>query len=936
LQTQITALSAQVADASCNGLQTSLGTFVNTINAVNEKYKTTLAEAQLLPASQDPGATMATVKEDFANLATAALGSNSNTPNGGPLDSAINGIHDLLMGQGGDASAGVIHVCAQAGLLNYRTVTKKGTQTAQQWVDDRPYYAYVTALVNYYENYEVLGTTLIQEAAYYRVTALLARDKVTVPADQTTSACAVPDRTSDDPGQMCRNSAALTRHVYGNLVAEWTLTGRPYSDGKVVLQVDDAATGNGAGAQPILWVRDPTSVIASMATGTWQTDPNKTGSYDAFDGWKPARLDEWQSLQKGAAQALSSCNSGSVVSLSVFTCMAQYSGLFTHYSGTFWMPGQQATGLKLPAPDFSVLSVLGYGGNRYQFEYGGPDLALRCFATGEPSGYTPFACSQDWLDHHVAITKATAESEHTLEATYTVQWGFQVPGVSLPPWSLGYYYLEPINQTGDYAFDATNQAYPLRINDTPDPTPALPFFLQSFQMHALKVCDGSAGTHYMCAAADFPYAPKETTEKLWQTLTVVTTNTDTQQCVNTVGVPQLCAPRGNAKPTAQDQPFENFLNETIPNPSQPSPAPTGHPSIKLDGGTAECAPAGWKAPPDNWAYGKVSPLPDTWTATSGGAAYTTPTSPNALVRLDDKLDLHRLVKTAGFDATQPFQLTCTVNARWDHLVNTGSAISAVYQVTPVGSGFVVTRVPDAPVIGTASAGPESATVKWTVGASGSDKITNFQITPYIGGVAQPALKPLPATGGDLSPTAGAKDSVTIAGLKSGTTYTFSVRANAAVPGSTAVVSSPLSAESLPVTPKEVKPLTPITPTTTTTTVPLTPLSTTTTTVPLTPVTPTTVPLAPVSPAYAASVTRVDAHTALASFVPHTPVKLVDLHYDVHGQQQDFRMVLQANGGYETPVVNLSAGDDVSYWFYYEPSAPGSAPVITPRGSYTQK
>jgi hypothetical protein len=923
LQIQLAGLSKQIANASCNGLLADLNPYIDTITGVSHLYGTTLTTAEGLPTSPDPTATLATTKADYTNLVTAALGKNANTPVGGPLDKAIAGIHRSLVGEGGNADNGVIHTCAKAGLLNFQA----GKATTH-WVDDRSYYAYVTALVNYYENYEVLALSLVQEATYYQVTQRLADAHVIISPEQTKSACALKQADAGDPLQLCRDSATLTDDVYQDLVDEWTLTGRPYSDDKTVLQVGSATSAQPGNIKPILWVRDPKAVPAAMATGTWKTDPNKTGTYDNLSGWKPAGLAEWTSLLTSSIQTNDGSCPGSVHSPNdLFDCMSS-SGQFAHVSGIFWLPQQKASGLKLPAP--TTISVLGNGGNRYAFEFGGPDLTLRCFVDATPSQYSPIACGQDWISRHGAVTKQTAESEHTSEATYTIQWGFNVTGLTLPPTTFGYYYIEPYAQTAPgYAFDDKTQAYPAPINTAV--TGALPFFLEPIKISVLKTCNGFFSTEYMCDDSDKTYAPQATPEGLWQTLAVPTTQSSTQQCVNTVGVPQLCAPVNGAKPTAEDQSFEAWINNTIPNPSLPAPEAKDRPTITAAGTGAQCNSLGWKAAPANWTYGPVRAQPTTWTATDGTKSYTSPTGSGTPAGNGDTLDLKAFATAAGFDAGTPFQLTCTVNARWEGLVNSGSASSATYQVTPKGATFVLTQVPDAPSIGAAVAGDKSATVHWTVGANHGTPISSFTVTPYLKGVAQAPLPALAAGGPDLSAAEGSKDSTVIKDLTPGTAYTFTVTANATAAGTTTLVPSPPSSQSKAVTPIEVGPKpAPLTePTTTTTVPPLKPIGP-----PVTIPTTTTTTTAPPSTGYTQSMTKVSASEALADFVPAAPINLVDVRYRINGVEQDFRMVLQ-NGHYQKTLVGLAKGDVVTYWFYYEPAQTGAQPITTPDYTYTQ-
>jgi hypothetical protein len=85
----------------------------------------------------------------------------------------------------------------------------------------------------------------------------------------------------------------------------------------------------------------------------------------------------------------------------------------------------------------------------------------------------------------------------------------------------------------------------------------------------------------------------------------------------------------------------------------------------------------------------------------------------------------------------------------------------------------------------ASAGDGSANLTWTAPANGGSTITSYTITPYIGSTAQPATK----LSGSPPPTG-----VTIGGLSSTSSYTFTVQAT------NAVGSGPVSEPSNAVTP----------------------------------------------------------------------------------------------------------------------------------------
>ncbi len=93
--------------------------------------------------------------------------------------------------------------------------------------------------------------------------------------------------------------------------------------------------------------------------------------------------------------------------------------------------------------------------------------------------------------------------------------------------------------------------------------------------------------------------------------------------------------------------------------------------------------------------------------------------------------------------------------------------------------------PAAPTGVSATGGEGSATVTWTAPSPGTSPITSYTVTPYIGSTAQSS------TVVNGSPPA---TSTTIAGLKNGTTYTFTVTAT------NAVGSGPPSEKSNAVTP----------------------------------------------------------------------------------------------------------------------------------------
>ena len=94
-------------------------------------------------------------------------------------------------------------------------------------------------------------------------------------------------------------------------------------------------------------------------------------------------------------------------------------------------------------------------------------------------------------------------------------------------------------------------------------------------------------------------------------------------------------------------------------------------------------------------------------------------------------------------------------------------------------------MPGAPDGVAASAGNGRRPVSWTAPADGGSPITSYTVTPYVGGVAQPATT---VTGSPPATT------TPITGLTNGTAYTFTVSAT------NAIGTGPASAASNAVTP----------------------------------------------------------------------------------------------------------------------------------------
>jgi hypothetical protein len=135
-----------------------------------------------------------------------------------------------------------------------------------------------------------------------------------------------------------------------------------------------------------------------------------------------------------------------------------------------------------------------------------------------------------------------------------------------------------------------------------------------------------------------------------------------------------------------------------------------------------------------------------------------------VLSLPADLDIHTLSSTwSGLDAgtTYHFRIVAT---------NADGTTSDVDQTfTTAGVAPAPIGLPDAPTGVSAFAGNAQSTVSWSAsGSNGGSPITNYVVTPFVHGVAQP------------STTVGNVTTARIVGLVNGTSYTFKVAATNAV------------------------------------------------------------------------------------------------------------------------------------------------------------
>ncbi len=653
VQDQLTRLQSEQNLGQCSTLLANLNSTLVDLNANHDHYQQLLDDAAALPTAKDPAQRVKTLDANFANFAENVLGPGVSVADS-PLGKSIGLIDADLRDPGNGLGQGIIQACTKTGFDNWRSGL--ASHPASGWLDDWGYYRQITNLVLYYQSYQVQALNFIEEAGYFRATELLHQED---PAQQVTpalraSVCHLAEQDVPDGSatRLCKNVAAMTRQTYRDLVEQWKLTGRPYSDSETVLQIGSDASGFPGDIKPVLWARDPASV--PDATGTWHDTALKNPVYDGLEGWKPASLADWTQLQAGYGRA----HDGATNLLDGLNA----SEVFTDPVATYWIPEQTAGGLKLPVPDPADDRRLPIPRWHYSPR---AELTMRCFVAGGSPG---IGCSQDWLDHRVSRKLESGPGKYKFGPPAVISsWTVQGPGG--PGMS-------------DVTFQGDTVAPPFTCSDH-DPAQncwpldrylpegeTLPGYFQG-----VGLGDNPLRTSVVPVARPLKtYDPPEVNQRLMPALAVPTR----PECENPIGLPKLCTSGTDSEL------FTSWVNTTIPNPDEQGPIATGPPSVDQPNnayGTTTCTAAGWESThSDTW--GDLHLIDTTWTgqwSTPNADGHTTRT---INLPADERLDDHAFAVDDGFRASEPYRLTCTVNARWTKLANVGSAQSAEHDITP--------------------------------------------------------------------------------------------------------------------------------------------------------------------------------------------------------------------------------------------------------------
>jgi len=155
-------------------------------------------------------------------------------------------------------------------------------------------------------------------------------------------------------------------------------------------------------------------------------------------------------------------------------------------------------------------------------------------------------------------------------------------------------------------------------------------------------------------------------------------------------------------------------------------------------------------------------------AHNNGAATVTFTAPNSKLPISSYTVTSSPGSYTGTGSSSPITVAGLQSATAYTFTVTATSSAGTSAASSASNSITATTVPQAPTIGSATAGGSSATVTYTAGANGGAAVSVFTATSSPGGF----------TGTGASP-------ITVSGLSNGTAYTFTVTATNANGTSTA-------------------------------------------------------------------------------------------------------------------------------------------------------
>ena len=303
--------------------------------------------------------------------------------------------------------------------------------------------------------------------------------------------------------------------------------------------------------------------------GSWSKSADKTISYDGFDGWKAASLEPVGQPQDGLRAR------GWVQK--TINHVRLYGEVRVQERGRHLLDAR-AVGERAQAPGAQPGETVGIGLRRKHvpLPVRGSRSDVAVFRRrGDRAGGLPVRLFPAMDRRECADTGGPRSTIRTSDtAKYVIQWEFPEFARLRVPVHVPVRHHQPVRGTRTYTFDGAANAYPAWINQPPERT--LPPFLGSSSRSAVvKYCanDGSLGD-YPCGTGRGHLHNTGWTEWLWTGRGREHDELEDAAVREQVEVPQLCAPINGATPTAKDQPFESWIDDTIPNPSLPS---TGRP-----------------------------------------------------------------------------------------------------------------------------------------------------------------------------------------------------------------------------------------------------------------------------------------------------------------------------------------------------------------------